>query len=160
MIRNLALLRHGIASGQGPQAALLPEGALELRRLTALLASEGWRPGAVVTSPYRRAEESARIMVSDLAPDVDLFVLRELRPDVEPEDALEAVLAVAPMVSPVLIVSHLPLVARLVHGLIGEELSFSPGTFVEIVREGAAPARLLRRIGPRDLPGGFRGRGE
>jgi phosphohistidine phosphatase len=160
MIRVLALLRHGLASGQGPQAALLPEGAAELRRLAALLASEDWRPAAVATSPYRRARESAEVMVSALAPAAEIFVLRELRPDEEPEAALDAVLGVAPLASPILVVSHLPLVARLAHELVGEDLSFSPGTFVEIVREGAMPARLVRRIGPRDLPGGFRGRGE
>ena len=160
MIRILALLRHGLSTGQGPHAALLPDGAKELRRLAALLDSEDWRPAAVATSPYRRARESAEVMVSALAPQAEIFVLRELRPDVDPEEALDAVLGVAPLASPVLVVSHLPLVARLTHELVGQELQFSPGTFVEIAREGAAPPRLLRRIGPRDLPGGFRGRGE
>ena len=159
MIRVIALLRHGMASGQTPQSALLPEGAAELRRLAAMLEAEGWRPAAVATSPYRRALETAQILVSVLAPDVETYVLRELRPDTEPEDALDAVLGVAPHASPILVVSHLPLVARLAHELVGEEVAFSPGTFAEIVREGAAPARLVRRIGPRDLPGGFRGRG-
>lgn len=160
MIRSLALLRHGLATGQGPHAALLPEGAVELRRLAALLDQEDWRPEAVLTSPYRRAQESAEVMVAALARDAEIFVLRELLPEAEPEAAFDAVLGVAPLATPILVVSHLPLVARLAHELVGEELSFSPGTFVEIAREGAAPARLVRRIGPRDLPGGFRGRGE
>ena len=30
--------------------------------------------------------------------------------------------------------------------------SFSPGTFVEILREGEGSARLLRRLGLRDVP--------
>ena len=160
MIRIFALLRHGLASGQGPHAALLPEGAVELRRLAALLAAENWRPEAVVTSPYRRAQESAEIMVAALAPESDIHVLRELRPDVDPEEALDAVLTVLPLASPILLVSHLPLVARIAGELVGEEPAFSPGTLVEIARDGAGPARIVRRIGPRDLPGGFRGRGE
>lgn len=160
MIRVLALLRHGLASGQGPNAALVPDGAVELRRLGAMLESEGWRPEAVATSPYRRARESALILATMLAPGVETHVIKELRPDEDPAEALAAVLRAAPLASPLLIVSHLPLVGRIAHELLGEDLAFSPGTFVEIVREGEGAARLLRRIGPRDLPGGFRGRGE
>lgn len=132
----------------------MPEGAEQLRRLAAVLVAEGWRPAAVATSPYRRAMESAEIMVSALAPGTETYVLRELRPDVEPEDAFDAMLGVAPLASPLLVVSHLPLVARLAHDLVGEDLGFSPGTLVEIAREGTSPPRLLRRIGPRDLSNG------
>jgi phosphohistidine phosphatase len=159
VIRVLALLRHGLASGQGPDAALLPEGAVELRRLGDMLNGEGWRPAAVTTSPYRRARESALVLATMLAPGVEPHVLPALRPEEEPAEALAAVLRAAPLASPILIVSHLPLVGRLAHELVGEDIGFSPGTLVEIIRDGDGGSRLLRRIGPRDLPGGFRGRG-
>ena len=74
-------------------------------------------------------------------------------PDSEPDEALRAIADAAPLDSPVLVVSHLPLVGRLTQELIGDDPGFSPGTFVEIVREGDGPARLLRRVGPRDLEG-------
>lgn len=153
MLRTLALLRHGLASGQSLEAELLPEGVSYLRRLGAKLGSEGWKPAAIVTSPYRRARDTAGVLASVVGCESPVVVLSELRPEAEPDEALAAIFAAAPLATPVLVVSHLPLVGRLAHELVGEELSFSPGTLVEIVREGDGSARLIRRIGPRDLGG-------
>ena len=152
MIRLIALVRHGLASGQDPEAALLPEGAEQLHRLGALLEGQGWRAQAVLTSPYRRARESAEVLARMIAPGAEVRVLDELMPDTEPDEAVAAVLRAAPLESPVLLVSHLPLVARFAEELLGENLAFSPATFVEIVRDGDGASRLLRRLGPRDLP--------
>jgi phosphohistidine phosphatase len=151
MLRNFALLRHGLAAGQGPDAGLLPEGSAYLRRLGERLDSEGWRPAVIVTSPYRRARESALVVAGILGAAAETHVLDALVPEAEPEDALAAILDLVPLATPVLVVSHLPLVGRLAQELIGEDPGFSPGTFVEIVREGEGDARLLRRIGPPDL---------
>lgn len=153
MLRILALMRHGLATGQGPDAALLPEGEAYLRRLAARLDGEGWRPAAIVTSPYRRARESAMLLASELGVDVETYVLPDLVPEGEPDEALAAILEAVPVATPVLIVSHLPLVGRLMQELTGDDENFSPGTFVEIAREGEGDARMLRRIGPRDLNG-------
>jgi phosphohistidine phosphatase len=153
MIRNLALLRHGLASGQGPEAELLPEGRDYLRRLAARLDGEGWRPAAIVTSPYRRARETAEVLASGLGVKVETLVLPDLVPEAEPDEALAAILEAVPVATPVLVVTHLPLVGRLMHELTGDEEPFSPGTFVEVAREGQGDARRLRRIGPRDLNG-------
>jgi phosphohistidine phosphatase SixA len=152
MLRTLALLRHGLASGQGPAAELRPEGAAYLRRLAAVLDREGWRPAAIVTSPYRRARESAAVMATALRVSEAPLVLEELIPEAEPGPALTAVLAAAPLAACILVVTHLPLIGRLAQELIGEDPSFSPGTLVEIVREHDDVARLLRRIGASDLP--------
>ncbi len=154
MLRILALLRHGLAGGQGPDAGLLPEGSRYLRHLGQRLEAAGWRPAAVVTSPYRRARETALLVTGMLGGAVEPHVLDELVPEAEPRVALAAILARVPLATPVLVVSHLPLVGRLAQELIGEDPGFSPGTFVEIVREGDGGARLLRRIGPRDLRDG------
>ena len=56
--------------------------------------------------------------------------------------------------TPVLVVSHLPLVSRLLQELTGDDDGFSPGTFVEVARDGQGDSRMLRRIEPRDLNGG------
>ncbi|MEQ1832231.1 MAG: histidine phosphatase family protein [Candidatus Eisenbacteria bacterium] len=151
MIRVLALLRHGLAAGQAPNAELLPEGAAYLRRLGAMLRAEGWAPAAVLTSPYDRARTSAVVMIESLGLSRTPQVLDELVPEGEPSDALAAITAAAPLDSPVLVVAHLPLLGRLVHELVGDDPSFSPGTFVELAREGDSHTRLLRRIGPRDI---------
>lgn len=153
MIRSLALLRHGLASGQAPEAALLPEGGAYLRRLAAVLEAGGWRPKRVLSSPYVRARESAAIMLGALSLALPVELLPDLIPESEPDEALRAIAEAAPLDSPVLVVSHLPLVGRISQELIGDDPGFSPGTFVEILREGEGPARLLRRVGPRDLDG-------
>ena len=154
MLRTFALLRHGVAGGQAPESQLLPEGAAYLRRLGVKLESEGWKPAAIVTSPYARARESAGVLAATLGFGSGVIVLDALVPEAEPEQALTAIAAAAPLATPVLVVTHLPLVGRLAHTLVGEDLSFSPGTLVEIVREGEGVARLLRRVGPRDLVAG------
>ena len=153
MIRTLALLRHGLASGQGPEATLLPEGAEQLRRLADRLQQEGWRPMLVVSSPYRRARESALLVASTLQVATTLQVLPDLVPEGDPDEALDAVQSAGPVASPILVVSHLPLVGLLAEHLVGEDPGFPPGTFVEIAREGDGESRLLRRIAPRDLNG-------
>jgi len=154
MVRTLVLLRHGLAAGQGPDSGLLPEGEAYLRRLGARLAGEGWKPAAILASPYLRARSSAAVLADSLGIREPTVLLSELLPEADAGEALAAITAAAPAATPVLVVTHLPLVARLANELVGEDVSFSPGTFVEIAREGAGGARLLRRIGPRDLSGG------
>ena len=153
MLRTLALLRHGLASGQSYDAELLPEGSAYLVRLAARLAAEGWKPAAILTSPYVRARASAAVLARALDCDAPPWVLHALAPESEPDAALAAITAAAPLATPVLVVAHMPLVGRLSQELVGEDLAFSPGTFVEIAREGEGVARLIRRIGPRDLVG-------
>lgn len=153
MIRILALVRHGLSAGQAPEAALLPEGAAYLRRLGAQLSAEGWKPAVILTSPYVRAHASAVVLGETLGVAAAPVVLDELTPESEPSDALAAITAATSLETPVLVVAHLPLLGRLTHELVGDDPSFSPGTLVEIAREDDRPARLIRRIGPRDLTG-------
>jgi phosphohistidine phosphatase len=153
MHRILALLRHGLASGQSAGAELLPEGAAYLRRLGAKLAAEGWRPAAILTSPYVRARATATVLAGALGCDAPHEALDELVPEGDPDAALAAIAASAPLASPVLVVGHLPLVGRLAQELVGADPGFSPGTLVEIARDGDGSARLLRRIGPHEVAG-------
>jgi len=152
MLRVLALLRHGLAAGQAADSRLLPEGRAYLERLGAKLEAEGWRPAAVLTSPYARAKESAAVLVRALGAEVPSRALDELVPEGDAEVALEAVTAAAPLATPVLVVAHMPLLGQMALELVGEAPGFSPGTLVEIAREGQGGGRLLRRIGPQDMP--------
>jgi len=152
MLRVLALLRHGRAEGAGADARLLPEGEAYLRRLGAKLESEGWQPAAILTSPYARACESADIIGAAVGFDDRIAILRELLPETDPEVALEAIVAAAPLAPRVLVVAHQPLLGLMVQDLLGLDPGFAPGTLVEIAREGDGVARLLRRIGPHDVP--------
>lgn len=153
MIRVLALVRHGLAAGQAPDAELLPEGEAYLRRLGTRLKGEGWRPAVILSSPYLRARASAAVLAETLGFGAAPLVLDQLTPESEPSDALAAITAAAPLETPALVVAHLPLLGRLANDLVGEDPSFSPGTLVEIAYEGDGQARMIRRLGPREVAG-------
>jgi phosphohistidine phosphatase SixA len=150
-MRTLALLRHGRAAGQGPDAPLTPQGVEQLVRLAAALKAEGWRPAAMLSSPFTRALDSARTLATGIGIAPSPIVLNELIPDREPLDALHAIDAAAPGRASILVVSHLPLVARIASELIGEEVAFTPATLVEIADEGDGRVRLVRRLNPEEL---------
>lgn len=152
MIVTLGVVRHGRAGGQGPDAALLPEGADYVARLGRRLHGEGWIPAAAFSSPYVRARDTLLILLGELGANVSPVELRELTPDHDPRAVLEALVARRLPAGRVLVVSHNPLVARLVQELTGEPEDFYPGTFVEIECEASMQrGRQLRRIGPDDL---------
>ena len=151
MPRTLALLRHGRAAGQGPDAPLTVQGIEQLQKLAAVLAAEGWRPEVILASPLLRAKESARTLAAGTGVTRPAVVLRELIPDSEPLDALQAIDAAAPGSKLVLVVSHLPLVGRIAHELTGEEVAFTPATLAEIADQGDGTARRVRRLSAEEL---------
>lgn len=151
MSRTLVLMRHGLASGQSPDATLIPEGETQVRRLGRLLAREGWTPSHVVTSPYLRAQQTVAALLAELGSSAPIEALPELVPDAEPDDALEAILNATPDAACVLAVAHLPLLDRLLYQVTDEIPGFSPGTFVELTLEGPRRGRIARRIAARDL---------
>jgi phosphohistidine phosphatase SixA len=150
-MRTLALLRHGRAAGQGPDAPLTPQGIEHLQRLAAALKAERWRPAVVLSSPFTRALDSARTLAAGIGIAAPPIVLHELTPDHEPLDALRAIDRAASESASILVVSHLPLVARIASELTGAEIAFTPGTLVEIADPGDGRARLVRRLSPEEL---------
>ena len=151
MARTLALLRHGRAAGQGPDAPLTVQGIEQLEKLAVTLKAEGWRPEAILASPLLRARESARMLAAGIGIMRSPVVLHELIPDSEPLHALQAIDAAAPGSRLVLVVSHLPLVGRIAHELTGEEIAFTTATLVEIADQGDGAARLVRRLSAEEL---------
>lgn len=152
MIVTLGIVRHGRATGQGSEAPLLPEGAGYVATLGRRLRREGWTPVAAFSSPYLRARDTLRILLGELASDLPPVALPELTPDHDPGDVLDTLVARRLPAGRVLVVSHNPLVARLVQELVGEPEDFYPGTFVELEWDDATRrGRQLRRIGPDDL---------
>jgi phosphohistidine phosphatase len=153
MRRTLALLRHGLAAGQDSHAPLAPRGVAQIERLAVMLRAERWRPAFVLTSPYARAVETARTLAEGIGFTGTIERSSHLTPESEPIDALHAIDEEAGDASSILVVAHLPLVGRIVHELTGDEVQFSPGTFVELADEDGG-ARLLRRIAPQVLDHG------
>lgn len=149
MALTLSLLRHGRATGQGPDAVLMPEGADYVRALGRRLAGEGFRPERTYASPYRRARDTAAIVLSEVAPGTQAQHLVELTPEHDPGDTLDMLRALELPAGRVLLVAHLPLLGLLVQALTDEVVAFSPGTLVEIETDAAlAPGRVARVVGP------------
>ena len=149
MALTLCLLRHGRATGQGPDAALMPEGAEYVRTLGRRLAAEGFRPARTYASPYLRARDTATIVLSEVAPGTRAEHLVELTPEHDPERTLETLRALELPAARVLLVAHLPLVALLVQALTEDVVAFSPGTLVEVETDAELRAgRVARVVGP------------
>lgn len=149
MSLTLSLLRHGRATGQGPDAPLMPEGEAYVRALGRRLAAEGFAPAAAFSSPYRRARDTAAIVLSEVAPGTTARHLGELTPEHDPQDTLTVLRALGLPAGRVLLVAHLPLLGLLVQALTDEVESFSPGTLIEIETDASlAPGRVARVVGP------------
>ncbi|MEO5618167.1 MAG: phosphohistidine phosphatase SixA [Candidatus Eisenbacteria bacterium] len=144
----LDLVRHGEArpAGHGGDAArrLTPRGRTDVTRLAARLRSEGVRPTHIFVSPLARARETAAILLSgrDDAPVPE--IVEPLVPEAEPDEVLEVLTARDIREGYVLIVSHQPLVGRLVTFLTGGDTDFHAGTCVRITFEGEPGPRRGR----------------
>ena len=151
MAIRLGLLRHGLASGQEPEAALLEVGARGIRRLAARLRTEGWHFTAAYSSPFRRARETATLMLAATEPGLVPMHLTELAPEADAGMAHAALRALAGRTGDILVVSHLPLIARLAREITGGTWDFKPGTWLEIAIEGDAWCGTpMRRLEPDD----------
>jgi phosphohistidine phosphatase SixA len=154
MTTLLCLVRHGRATGQGHDSGLMPEGAVYVATLGRFLHREGWTPAAAFSSPYARARDTARILLAELASDLPLAQVGELTPDWDPDDALHALRAHGLPEGRVLVVSHMPLVARLAQRLTGEIVDFHPGKLAEIeLAPGADRGTLRRELGRETIEG-------
>jgi phosphohistidine phosphatase len=131
---TLDLLRHGHAlpadHGGDSARALSARGRRSLELLATRLTAEGWRPDRVFSSPYRRARETAAILLATLSMPPTIEALDELQPESSPLSTLEALRSMKNDGGHVLLVSHQPLLGRLTALLSGAEQGFSPGTLV------------------------------
>jgi phosphohistidine phosphatase len=151
---TLCLLRHGRASGQYPDAPLLLEGEEHVAALGRRLAREGRAPALAFCSPYRRALETARILLAEVAPDLRPETLAELVPESDPDDTIDVLAARGLPAARVLIVAHLPLLGLLAHRLAREAVAFSPGTLAEIEMDASwSHGRVERIIEPNGASG-------
>jgi phosphohistidine phosphatase len=144
---TLSLLRHGRATGHGPDAALMPEGLAHVTAVGRRLAAEGFAPARAYCSPYRRAVETAQAVLLQVAPQVSAEQLQELTPDHDPEDTLAMLATLELPAGRVLLVAHQPLLGLLVQRLTNDVvLNFSPGTLVEIETDAALAKGRVARI--------------
>ena len=163
---KLHLVRHAIAEEPRPDLSdetrrITPDGEKRMRRAVAGLAAIGVEFDVVLTSPLRRARDTAAILAGGLG-DVAVETLDALAPDGEPRAILRAIEERRSLGS-IALVGHEPVLGRLLAGLLGRGVAdagfpFKKGAVarVEWPRAGTPaalewflPPRLLRRLGER-----------
>lgn len=147
------ILRHGEAEPSSPEGdggrALTEAGAAEVQALARRLAAGGWSPDLVFASPLARALQTARLVIAVLAAPPPIETLDELLPEGDPE-ALAARLRERTAGGHVLLVSHMPLVARFCGHLSGRNEALLPA---DLVRLECADGPVRGRAVWRGLPG-------
>jgi phosphohistidine phosphatase len=120
---EIYLLRHAIAEtarhGQSDaERALTEEGRDKLRRVLDRARGAGVKPSAILSSPYRRAMETAAVAKEALAFGGEIERSEALVPNASPYDAWEEIRA-HKSESSVLLASHEPLMSSLAAFLLG-----------------------------------------
>ncbi|HUN65268.1 MAG TPA: phosphohistidine phosphatase SixA [Bacteroidota bacterium] len=159
---KIILLRHGIAVPRGTAGypnddrPLTPEGTRKMVRAARGIADILGEVEVILTSPMKRAEETARIVAAALGVEHRLVIVPELAPG-ESLDRLMKVLAEQKGVSSLMIVGHEPDLGYLASALIGSTrpvFEFKKGA-VCAIEAGTipphAPGRILWHLPPKIL---------
>jgi phosphohistidine phosphatase len=143
------LVRHGIA---GPASAtvtdanrsLTADGTRKMARVAAGLKRLGVAPDAVLSSPLRRAEETAAVLARVLAPQRDVEIYPPLAPGHEPANVLNGLTAHR-RANSLMLVGHQPALGELASYLItaSSELAALP------LKKGGVAAVRVAAVPPR-----------
>jgi phosphohistidine phosphatase len=140
---EIYLLRHGIAEDGYPDAqrALTQEGKEKLRKV---LKRSGAKPSLILSSPYKRAMETAQVAVETLGYEGEIERADALTPDGSASEVWEEIRAHKNETA-ILLASHEPLMSSTVAYFLG-----SPGVHVDMKK--AALVRIdVDRFGPHPL---------
>jgi phosphohistidine phosphatase len=150
---EIYLLRHGIAEDAKPghpdsERALTPEGRVRLRRVLKRARSAETVPQVILTSPYRRALQTAEIAADVLRYKGDLISTKNLVPDASPVSLWQEIRDYSSQQS-ILLASHEPLMGHMVAYLLGApslQVDMKKGALVRIDVDGfgAHPRGVLR----------------
>jgi phosphohistidine phosphatase len=150
---ELYLLRHGIAedrasTGRDQDRALTEEGRQKLHRVLKRAASAGVSPSLIISSPYKRALETAEIAASELKYEGKILRSGTLIPDSSPPSVWSEVREHRSEPS-ILLAGHEPLFSSTVAWLLGstqEMVEFKKGALVriDVLSFGAQPQGVLQ----------------
>jgi phosphohistidine phosphatase len=140
---ELYLLRHGIAediapTGRDADRALTAEGKRKLREILKVAAQAELRPNLILSSPYKRAIETAAIAAKSLAYKADILESSALVPNAHPNELWEEV-RMHKSEARLLIVSHEPLLSTASSLLLNSSslrIDFKKGAILRIDVEG------------------------
>lgn len=150
---QILLLRHGIAavrapSGRDADRELTSEGAEKLRQVLAVAKAAGVEPSLILSSPYRRARETADIAHSVLGCKQQIVESATLTPGGTPEAVWEELRAYKDE-REVLLAGHEPLFSALAAHLLNAPsllVDFKKGALLRVDTHsfGASPQCELR----------------
>lgn len=144
---QIYILRHGIAEeGKAGQAdsdrRLTPEGKEKLRRTLACARRAGVRPDLILSSPYKRALETAALAQEELEVKPPILKTNVLVPMERPEKVWNEI-RLQKDEGQIVLAGHEPQLSSLVSYLTG-----SPGANVEM-KKGAIARIDVESLGPR-----------
>jgi phosphohistidine phosphatase len=150
---EIYILRHGIAedapAGQpDSERALTPDGKKKLRVVLRVAKDAKVEPSLILTSPYKRAVQTAQLAAEVLGYKGDLLRTKALVPSASPHDAWNEI-RVHQDASQVLLAGHEPLFSMLGAYLLGcrdLQIDFKKGALlrVDIDRFHAEPRGVLK----------------
>jgi phosphohistidine phosphatase len=146
---TIYLVRHGIASAAAvgtsdADRALTPEGARKMTRIAAGLRRLGPVPDVILSSPLRRAEETARLLATGLTPKGSVEIYPPLAPGHDAGDVLKG-LQVHRRARAVMLVGHQPDMGEIASFLLTGSTSLVPLQF----KKGGVAAIAVAAVPPR-----------
>lgn len=150
---EIYLLRHGIAENaragmRDADRALTAEGRQKLEAVLGRARKAGVQPALALTSPYRRAVETAQLALQVLNPKGELIESQALEPDSTPE-AVWAEIRAHREAGELLLAGHEPLFGQLTAYLLGVPslmVDFKKGALarIDVDRFPVHPQGILR----------------
>lgn len=134
---EIYLLRHAIAENGRPgmpdsERAITPEGREKLKRVLKRARSAGVEPTLILTSPFRRAIETAQMAAEALNYQGNLEQTRKLEPNASPHDVWDEIRS-RKTEDAILLATHEPLVSATLALLLG-----SPALMVDVKKSALA----------------------
>jgi len=150
---EIYILRHGVAEEghagmNDADRALTPEGAKKLQSVLRRARAADVEPAVILTSPYRRARETAQIAAEALRVKGSLEESGALTPDGSPEGVWDEIRA-RKGATQVMIVGHEPLFSAMYAYLLGEsalQVDVKKGSLgrIDVDRFTAQPRGVLK----------------
>jgi len=149
---EIYILRHGVAETARPgtpdeRRALLPEGKQKVRDVVRRARSAGLSPDRILTSPYRRALETAEVAAEALGHRQELVRVNTLAPMGSPEQVWDEIRQHKDCAR-ILLVGHEPLLSQVIAYLLSApalQVDFKKGALarVDVDGFGARPRGVL-----------------
>ena len=120
---EIYILRHGIAEDRRPghsdsERALTPDGRKKVARVLASARGADCHPSLILSSPYKRAVETAQVAANVLSYRGEISTTAALTPDSSPQEVWKEIRHHREE-SAILIAGHEPLLSQLVSYLLG-----------------------------------------